>query len=145
MTDFDFIELLAARSRARVLATDAALDRALAQIDRAMSALAGALRVEYYGPEVGAGGAPHAYRLAVREHALGPDRAEWGLKVCNALPHARWRAEWGLAAVSRQRKPLVVRALPVFFAGYADVVARAGGAETAAGRRVVEIARRFEG
>lgn len=145
MNDPDFIELLAARSRAQAPATDAALDRALAQLDRAMSALAGALRVEYYGPEVGAGGALHVYRLVVREHALGPDRAEWGLKVCNALPHARWRAEWALAAAGRQRKPFVVRALPAFFAGYADAVAQAGGAETAAGRRVVEIARRFEG
>jgi hypothetical protein len=138
-----FIEHLINQSRAQTVQVDEALDAALAQLDALLAQLAGALRVEYYGPEIGVGAGRHVYRLVVRAHEWEINNPTWSLKVCTALPHAGWRADWAVQGVARQRKALVVQALPAFFDGYATAIAAAGEADTPAGRQVVELARVF--
>lgn len=116
---------------------------ALARVDRLLDALAQALRVEFYGPEVGLGGGRAVYRLVVREHALGPTERQWGVRICTALPHAGWRADWTLAAAGRKRRHAVIAVLPAFFAGYAAAVTAADHHTTKAGQRLEELARAF--
>ena len=138
-----FVELLAARARDGEVAVDAPLDTALAQLDRTLAQLADELRVEYFGPHIGIGAGRAVYRLVVREHRFRYDEHAWSLKVCTALPHAQWRADWAIQGVSRARKVLVVRALPEFFAGYVSALTHAGRHESRAGRRVCALAAAF--
>lgn len=138
-----FIEHLISQSRAQKVGVDEELDAALARLDAQLAQLAGELQVEYYGPEIGVAAGRHVYRLVVRAHEWEINNPTWSLKVCTALPHARWRADWAVQGVSRLRKPLVVQALPAFFAGYAEAIAVAGRADTPAGRQVMEFARAF--
>lgn len=139
-----FVELLAARARDAEFVVDAQLDRALAQLDRTLAQLAAELRVEYFGPHVGVGAGRAVYRLVVREHRFRYDELAWSLKVCTALPHAQWRADWAIQGVSRARKILIVRALPAFFAGYASALTQAGCHESGAARRVRALAAIFD-
>jgi hypothetical protein len=138
-----FIDYLAAQSRAPQVRIDMQLDSALAQLDKMMEGLARELQVEYYGPEIGVSEGRHVYRLVVRAHEWEIHNPTWSLKVCTALPHAGWRADWAVQGVARLRKALVVQALPAFFAGYAQAVAEAGKSETKAGQRLAELARAF--
>lgn len=138
-----FVDLLVARSRTSPPAVDAQLDDALARLDAMLTDIIGALQVEYYGPEVGVGAGRHVYRLVARAHEWEIGHHRWSLRVCTALPHAKWRADWILQAASRQRKQQIVAALPAFFAGYAQAVIAAGKADTHAGRRVLALAQRF--
>ena len=138
-----FIEDLARASRAPALRPDGELDAALTQLDKMMEGLARELEVEYYGPAIGIGAGRDVYRLVVRAHEWEIKRPTWSLKVCTALPHAQWRADWAVQGASRQRKALIVRALPEFFAGFAQAIAEAGKGDSAAGKRVGEIAQRF--
>lgn len=138
-----FIEHLIAQSRAGTVRVDEGLDAALAQLDALLARLADALRVEYYGPEIGVAAGRHVYRLVVRAHEWEINDPAWSLKVCTALPHARWRADWAVQGVGRLRKALVVQALPAFFTGYAAAIAAAGRGDTPAGRQVAELAGAF--
>ena len=140
----DFVALLVERGRAARPMVDAALDDALTRLDHLLAGVSADLGVEYYGPCVGVE-AVAAHRLVVRAHAWDMGRPEWGVRVCSAAPQAHSRAEWTLQAAGRLRKALIVRALPEFFAGYAQAVAAAGRAQGASGQRVVELARRFAG
>lgn len=125
---------------------DAVLDRALLRLEAEIAEIAAALAVEHYGPGVGVEGRADVYRLVVREHRSGArSPPAWGLKICDATPHAGWRVAWAPHAASRRRKRALVKALPEFFAGYAEAVAAAGKTDTPAGRRLLEIARRFAG
>ena len=140
----DFVALLVECSRAVRPTVDETLDDALTRLDHLLAGVSADLRVEYYGPCVGVE-AVAAHRLVVRAHAWDMGRPEWGVRVCSAAPQAHSRAEWTLQAAGRLRKALIVRALPEFFAGYAQAVAAAGRAQSASGQRVVELARRFAG
>ena len=140
----DFVALLVERGRAARPTVDEALDDALTRLDHLLAGVSADLRVEYYGPCVGVE-AVAAHRLVVRAHAWDMGPPEWGVRVCSAAPQAHSRAEWTLQAAGRLRKALIVRALPEFFAGYAQAVAAAGRAQSASGQRVVELARRFAG
>lgn len=137
-----FVDVLLERSRG-AKGIDAPAVDALCRLDAMMTEIASALQVEYYGPEVGVGAGRHVYRLVVRAHEWETGSAAWSLKVCTALPHAKWRADWSVQAASRQRKMHILAALPAFFAGYAAAVIAAGKAESAAGRRVTALAQRF--
>ncbi len=138
-----FIEHLVRQCRAQTVRVDDELNAALAQLDTLVGQLASELRVEYYGPEIGVGAGHHVYRLVVRAHEWEINNPTWSLKVCTALPHAGWRADWAIQGVGRLRKALVVQALPAFFAGYGAAIATAGQANTPAGRQVIELARIF--
>ncbi|HET9121991.1 MAG TPA: hypothetical protein VFN52_00680 [Acidiferrobacteraceae bacterium] len=135
--------LQAARVAGTAQLGQAETTRLLAQLDHVLDGLAAALKVEYFGPEVGVGDGRAVYRLVVREHALGPAERQWGLRICTALPHAQWRADWALAASGRQRRAAIVAALPAFFVGYWQAVQQAGRAESRAGRRLYELALSF--
>gem|GEM_PF-2236785 len=134
------VQLLAAEAaRERVVITPA-LDKALAALDAELESLAPELQVEYIGPGVGVEGKEDVYRLVVRPHEWAIHEPSWSLKVCDALPNADWRAAWAVQGVSRARKAEVVRKLPEFMREYAERIREAGKAETAAGRRVQELA-----
>ncbi len=139
-----FIDLLVARGRAVEPQVDRQLDNALMRLSMMLEALAAELRVEYLGPEVGLGPGVHVYRLVVREHECEWQRRVWSVRVCTALPHAGWRAEWTLPGASRLRKRIIVRCLPEFFHGYGQAILAAGKDRTNAGMRVLELARRFQ-
>lgn len=138
-----FITDLARASRAETVRMTADLDAALTQLDNMMAGLARELQVEYYGPAIGIGEGRDVYRLVVRAHEWEIKQPSWSLKVCTALPHAQWRADWAVQGTSRQRKSLIVRALPAFFTGFAEAIAQAGKGDSSAGRRVQELARHF--
>ena len=131
---------LAGGSEALALATTT---RVLAQLDHVLDDLADALKVEYFGPEVGLGQGHGVYRLVVRQHALGAVERQWGLRICTALPHAGWRADWALAAAGRQRRGEVVAALPLFFAGYWSAVVQAAQDTSRAGQRLQALSASF--
>ena len=143
MASMEFLDLLIAQARAPQVGVDAALDAALTQLDRMLADLARDLAVEYYGPSIGVDGGRAVYRLVVRAHEWRIHEREWSLKICTALPHAHWRADWAIQSAARRRKMLIVHALPEFFAGYAAAVAAAGKQATNAGRRLQDVARRF--
>ena len=138
----DFVALLVARSRAARPTVDETLDDALTRLDHLLAGVSADLGVEYYGPCVGVE-AVAAHRLVVRAHAWDMGRAEWGVRVCSAAPQAHWRSEWTIRGAGRLRKALIVRALPEFFAGYAQAVVAAGREQSASGQRVAELAQRF--
>ncbi|MHB1941745.1 MAG: hypothetical protein ACYCP0_01615 [Acidiferrobacteraceae bacterium] len=132
---------LAALGHDCALWPDERVSQVLGRIDYALCGLAGALEVEYYGPEVGLGTGHAVYRMVVRRHHLGANMDAWGLWICTALPHAQWRPAWRLPDAGRLRKQQVVKALPAFFQGYAEAVQDAGKAGTNAGRRLLALAR----
>ncbi|MHB8454306.1 MAG: hypothetical protein ACYDDO_06330 [Acidiferrobacterales bacterium] len=140
-----FIELLVARSRASKPRVDIELERALAQFDAMLEQLAADLQVEHYGPDIGLGAGAHVYRMVVRSHEWQLSKRMWSLRICTALPHARWRADWAIQGASRLRKQKIVRSLPDFLCGYARAIQAAGKAGTNSGQRVLELARQFSG
>lgn len=137
------IDVLARASRAPQVAVNPELDAALAGLDRTLAELAPQLAVEYYGPEVGVGKGRHVYRLVVRAHEWQIHQPTWSLRVCTALPHAGWRADWTIQGASRLRKQNIVRVLPEFLAGYAEAVRDAGKQDTDAGRTLRQLATLF--
>lgn len=137
------IDFLARQCRAAEIQLGAPLDGALTELDSLLATLAAELEVEYYGPEVGIESGRHVYRLVVRPHEWRIHQPRWSLKVCTALPHAGWRADWPVQGASRLRKRRIVSALPAFFAGYTAAVNAAGKGDTRAGQRLVELACRF--
>jgi hypothetical protein len=141
----NLLDYLAVQAHGEVC-VDAALDRALERLDAVLAEIAAALAVEHYGPGVGVEGRADVYRLVVRAHQLDArSPPAWGLKICDATPHGNWRVAWAIHAASRRRKHTLVKALPEFFDGYAEAVAAAGKTDTPAGRRLLEIAKRFAG
>lgn len=138
-----FVDLLINRSRANVVDVDAALDDALIRLDALLADIAGQLTVEYYGPAVGIDAGRDVYKLVVRQHEWRIHEKTWSAKVCTALPHAQWRADWAMQGTGRLRKQLIVKALPAFFSGYAAAAVAAGKSETIAGRRLAELAALF--
>ncbi len=138
----DFLSHLLSQARAEAVTVDARLDDALARLDHMLEGLAGALQVEVFGPHVGVE-TPAAHQLVIRAHAwrLGP--SSWSLKVCSTAPQAGFRAEWSVQGAGRLRKQRIVKALPQLFADYAAAVSAAGRGDSPAGRRVLELARRF--
>jgi len=138
-----FIDLLIARSRTSQPRVDRQLECALTQLDAMLEALAADLQVEHYGPDIGLGAGAHVYRLVVRPHEWHIHKRAWCLRVCTALPHAGWRADWTMQGASRLRKQRIVHRLPDFFSGYADAIRAAGKADTNAGRRAIDVAQQF--
>lgn len=139
----EWLDHLAAQAHGETR-VDARLDRALLRLEAEIAELAAALAVEYDGPGVGVEGRADVYRLVVRAHRCDMrSPPAWGVKICDATPPGNWRVAWAIHAASRRRKRALVKALPVFFAGYAEAVAAAGKADTPAGRRLLGIARRF--
>lgn len=137
-----FLPLLARLSRASAIRVDDELDDALARLDYMLDGLCAALEVEHLGPFVGVERL-EAHRLVVRKHLWQLGAPAWSLKICPTAPAANWRAEWAIQSASRMRKPIVVRALPEFFSGFADAIETAGKSETLAAGRVREIAALF--
>lgn len=137
-----FLHTLAACSQAPAIRVTRDLDDALARLDHMLENLCEALRVEYIGPCVGVE-RRDAHRLVVREHAWRLAQRRWSLKICASAPAANWRAEWAIHGASRMRKPLIVRALPEFFAGFAAAIDAQGRSQTPAGARIGEIAALF--
>lgn len=140
----DFIALLVEQSRSQNIAIHPALDDALTRLDYALAGLCEAVQVEYHGPYVGVE-TPLAHQMVVRNHEWKIHQPAWSLKICVAAAEANCRAEWPIQGVSRLRKALVVKALPEFFVGFAAAITEAGKDTTAAGRRVLELSRRFNG
>lgn len=138
-----FLTTLAAAAQAPSIRVTRELDDALAHLDHTLTGLCEALRVEYFGPYVGVE-RRDAHRLVVREHVWQLGQAGWSLKVCASAPAANWRAEWAIHNASRMRKPLIVGALPDFFAGFAAAIEAQGKRQTPAGARIHEIAALFE-
>lgn len=137
-----FLNILAACSQAPSIHVAHELDDALAHLDHMLTGLCEAVRVEYFGPYVGVE-RRDAHRLVVREHTWQLGQRSWSLKVCASAPAANWRAEWAIHNASRMRKPLIVRALPEFFAGFAAAIEAQGKIRTPAGARISEIAMLF--
>lgn len=138
-----FLDTLAACAQAPTIRVNRELDDALAHLDHMLAGLCVALRVEYFGPYVGVE-RRDAHRLVVREHAWQLGQPSWSLKVCASAPAANWRAEWAIQNASRMRKPLIVRALPEFFTGFAAAIEAQGKSQTPAGARIGEIAALFD-
>ena len=133
-----FLPTLATLACAPTIRVTRELDDALAHLDHMLAGLCDALRVEYFGPYVGVERL-EAHRLVVREHIGQLDQLSWSLKVCVSAPAANWRAEWAIHSTSRMRKPLIVRALPEFFDGFAAAIDAQGKSRTPAGARIGEI------
>jgi len=138
----DFIALLVEQSRLQSVVINPALDDALTHLDHALAGLSAAVQVEYRGPYVGVE-TPLAHQMVVREHEWKIHQPAWSMKICVAAPEANCRAEWPIQGVSRLRKALVVKALPAFFAGFAEAIEQAGKQDSSAALRVLELARRF--
>ena len=138
----DFIALLVEQSRLQSVVINPALDDARTHLDHALAGLSAAVQVEYRGPYVGVE-TPLAHQMVVREHEWKIHQTAWSMKICVAAPEANCRAEWPIQGVSRLRKALVVKALPAFFAGFAEAIKHAGKQDSSAGQRVLELARRF--
>ncbi|MHB1173710.1 MAG: hypothetical protein ACYCZJ_01100 [Sulfuriferula sp.] len=138
----DFIALLVEQSRQQHIVINPALDDALTHLDHALEGLCAAVQVEYHGPYVGVE-TPLAHQMVVREHEWKIHQPAWSMKICVAAPEANCRAEWPIQGVGRLRKALVVKALPAFFAGFAEAVKLAGKENSSAGMRVVGLAQRF--
>lgn len=138
-----FLNFLAACAQVPSIRVTRELDDALAHLDHMLTGLCDALRVEYFGPYVGVE-RRDAHRLVVREHVWQIGQTNWSLKVCASAPAANWRAEWAIHNASRMRKPLIVRALPEFFAGFAAAIEAQGKSQTPAGARINEIAVLFD-
>ena len=137
-----FLPFLARLSRASTIPVDSELDDALARLDHMLERLCAALEVEYLGPYVGVERLD-AHRLVVREHMWRLGAPAWSLKICPTAPAANWRAEWAIQSASRMRKPIIVRALPEFFAGFVMAIEHAGKSETMAAVRLREIEQLF--
>lgn len=140
----DFIAFLVEQSRLENVPVNAALDDALTHLDNMLTGLGEALQVAYLGPCVGVE-TPEAHQMVVRPHEWQIHQPAWSMKICSTAPQANLRAEWPAQGASRLRKARIVKALPAFFAGYAEAVREAGKDGTAAGQRVLELARRFNG
>ena len=138
----DFIRHLAEQSRLDLVPVNASLDDALAHLDNMLSGIAAALQVEYIGPYVGVE-TLQAHAMVVRAHEWQIHQPSWSMKICSAIPEAQYRAEWPAQGASRLRKRLIVKALPVFFAGYAAAARQAGKADTTAGLRVIALEQQF--
>ena len=143
----DYIEFLAAQAKQENVPVTQALDEALAQLDQEAESLAAALELDYVGPGVGMADmkAEQVYKLVVRYHVWDVFKEGWGLKVCDALENCEFRPMWPVQGVNRLRKKQLVKALPDFFAGYAEAVKAAGKDETEAGQRVLAMAEAFSG
>lgn len=138
----DFIRYLAEQSQNDVIPINSTLDDALTHLDNMLTGIAAALQVEYIGPYVGVE-TLKAHAMVVRAHEWQIHQPSWSMKICSAIPEANYRAEWPAQGASRLRKRLIVRALPTFFAGYAEAIQQAGKADTAAGQRVLAMQQQF--
>ena len=138
-----FLELLVAQSRAPEVVVNGQLDAALTQLDSMIARLAEDVAVEYYGPDIGINAGKEVYKLVVRQHEWQIHEPAWSLRVCTALPHAGWRADWAIQGASRLRKKNIVKALPAFFVGFAAAITQAGKAETNAGSRILQLSKLF--
>ena len=132
----NFINHLVAQSRLGTVTVNATLHDALTHLDNMLAGLAEALQVEYLGPYVGVE-TLLAHRMVVRPHEWKIHQPSWSMKICSAIPEANYRAEWPAQGSSRLRKQLIVKALPEFFAGYAEAVRTAGKIDTPAGQRLL--------
>lgn len=138
----DFISLLDQQSRSEKVAITPELDDALTKLDQMLEGICAELQIEYDGPYVGVE-TPEAHRLAVRAHEWKIHEHTWSMKICSTAPAANSRAEWAVQSAGRLRKQIVVKAIPAFFAGYAQAIEAAGKSATAAGKSVQELAQRF--
>ncbi|PKY10614.1 hypothetical protein B1757_08525 [Acidithiobacillus marinus] len=97
---------------------------ALFRLDHMLADLVEDLQIPFRGPCVGLRQAPEQHLLAVARHRWSQEDCRWGVAICSQHPRYDLRAEWTLATVSRERLPLVVKALPAFFSGYASAAAQ---------------------
>jgi hypothetical protein len=97
---------------------------ALHRLDHMLADLSSDLQIPFVGPCVGLHHAPEQHLLSVAEHRWSQADSYWGVAICSHHPVYGLRAEWTLGTVSRERLPMVVRALPSFFSGYAAIAAQ---------------------
>lgn len=138
----DFISLLDQQIRSEKVAVTPELDDALSKLDHMLEGICAELQIEYDGPFVGVE-ILGAHRLVVRAHEWKIHEPAWSMKICSTAPAANSRAEWAVQSAGRLRKQIVVKALPAFFAGFAQAIETAGKSETPAGKSVQELAQRF--
>lgn len=138
----DFISLLNQQSHSEKVAVTPELDDALAQLDHMLEGICAELQIEYDGPYVGVE-TPNAHRLVVRAHEWKIHEHTWSMKICSTAPAANSRAEWAVQSAGRLRKQIVVKAIPAFFAGFAQAIEAADKSDTPAGKRVQELAQLF--
>jgi hypothetical protein len=113
---------------------------AFVSVDHLLTQLAQDLQIVYDGPDVGLGSQANLHRLRVAEqHWTGAEHA-WGVAVCSYAGKGEPRSEWHIHRVSRERLPIILRALPAFFRGY-HAAAEEKYPERASTRRLGEISR----
>ena len=138
----DFISLLKQQSCSEKVAVTPELDEALTKVDQMLESICAELQVEYDGPYVGVE-ILNAHRLVVRAHEWKIHEHTWSMKICSTAPAANHRAEWAVQSAGRLRKHVIVKALPLFFAGFVEAIAAAGKSDTPAGKRMQEVAQQL--
>ena len=138
----DFILFLDQQSRHEKVAITLELDEALTKLDQLLAEICAAVQIEFDGPFVGVE-TPEAHRLAVRAHEWKIHEPSWSMKICTTAPAANSRAEWAVQSAGRLRKQIVVKALPAFFAGFAQAIDAAGKSEMPEAKHVQALAQHF--
>ncbi|MDD3761092.1 MAG: hypothetical protein PHO57_09720 [Acidithiobacillus sp.] len=116
-----------------------ALRAAFVPLDHLLADIATDQQITYDGPGVGLGMQANLHRLRIAQHHwTGTERA-WGLAVCSYAGQGEPRSEWRIARASRERLPVILRALPEFFHGYAEL-ARKEHPGRSSSKRLQEIA-----
>ncbi|WP_308387787.1 hypothetical protein [Acidithiobacillus sp. AMEEHan] len=100
------------------------LRTAFIPLDHLLADIATDLQIVYDGPGVGLGTQPNLHRLRVAQHHWTGSEQAWGLAVCSYAGPGEPRSEWRIARASRERLPVILRALPEFFHGYAELALR---------------------
>jgi hypothetical protein len=115
-------------------------NQALEKFEAFFEPITQALQIEYYGENVGLGAGKTAYRLVVRQHEwAGQNSFMWGLRVCDALPNAQWRAAWRITGTSRLRKEAIITALPGFLLNYYQLAEKFGKSKENEGKTLINL------
>lgn len=117
-----------------------ALRAAFVPLDHLLADIATDQQILYDGPGVGLGIQPNLHRLRIAQHHWTGSERAWGLAVCSYAGQGEPRSEWRIARASRERLPVILRALPEFFHGYAEMALREHPSRGSS-RRLQEIAR----
>jgi hypothetical protein len=120
-----------------------ALRDALHRVDHMLADLASDIGIVYPGPYVGLHHTPEQHLLVVADHHWSLEQRGWGVAVCTQHPVFGWRAEWLLATVSRERLPIIINALPNFFAGYAAAAEASSAKKRPSTQRLKTLAELF--
>ncbi|WP_369574303.1 hypothetical protein [Acidithiobacillus sp. IBUN Pt1247-S3] len=100
------------------------LREAFVSLDHLLVDIASDLQITYDGPGVGLGKQADLHRLRIAEHHWTGTERVWGLAVCSYAGRGEPRSEWRIQRASRERLPVILRALPEFFRGYAELADR---------------------